>query len=27
MRTGLERILAAPGLGPNSYEMVSKSLA
>jgi aminopeptidase N len=27
MRAGLERILAAPGLSPNSYEMVSKSLA
>jgi aminopeptidase N len=27
MRQDLERILAAPGLGPNSYEMVSKSLA
>jgi aminopeptidase N len=27
MREGLERILAAPGLSPNTYEMVSKSLA
>jgi len=27
MRSDLERILAAPGLSPNTYEMVSKSLA
>jgi aminopeptidase N len=27
MRANLERILAAPGLSPNTYEMVSKSLA
>jgi aminopeptidase N len=27
MREALERILAAPGLSPNTYEMVSKSLA
>jgi aminopeptidase N len=27
MRASLERILAAPGLSPNTYEMVSKSLA
>ena len=26
MRAALERILAAPGLSPNTYEMVSKSL-
>ena len=27
MRANLERVLAAPGLSPNTYEMVSKSLA
>ena len=27
MRAQLERILAAPGLSPNTYEMVSKSLS
>jgi aminopeptidase N len=27
MRASLERVLAAPGLSPNTYEMVSKSLA
>jgi aminopeptidase N len=27
MRAALERILAAPGLSPNTYEMVAKSLA
>jgi aminopeptidase N len=27
MRSSLERILAAPGLSPNTYEMVSKGLA
>jgi aminopeptidase N len=27
MRASLERVLAVPGLSPNSYEMVSKSLA
>ena len=26
MRSALERILAAPGLSPNTYEMVAKSL-
>jgi hypothetical protein len=27
MREGLERILAVPGLSPNTHEMASKSLA
>jgi hypothetical protein len=27
MRAQLDRILATPGLSPNTYEMVSKSLA
>ena len=26
MRAALDRILAAPGLSPNTYEMVAKSL-
>jgi hypothetical protein len=27
MRAQLDRILATPGLSPNTYEMVAKSLA